>query len=326
VASWLGNLIKPFRGNDAPSLSLGAFGKHPGWDDHIDDFGLETDALLAARQLLYVQGVGGVIDSGAWDKLGPDDVLPDFGHVFLWFSDPDLLVGRMWSSRDRKGRSRYPMVICAHVANLNPHGALKQILPALEKAESDCKQTATAEGIHTILEALRQNLREQLLAASSPANGPDGATAPAVVADGLQLAPENDRWQRILYAGETQLAAYASGKIPDAAKRITIKLPALQALPQHLRLPTDESRLAEVALFWRDLFAHVLKASAPMLFIQPLGRGWIDLIVGSPGVKQLVCLKASSKMIPPVQDVPYSLPSGFREKAAGAFRDFCERR
>jgi hypothetical protein len=323
VASWLGNLIKPLRGNGAPALSLGAFGKHPGWDDHIDDFGLDTEALLAAKQFIYVQGVGGVIDSGAWDKLGPDDVLPEFGHVCLWFSEPDMLVARLWSSRDRKGRARYPMVICAHAANLNPHAALKVILPALERGESDCKQTSTAEGVHSILEALRQNLRTQLLSPTSPANGPDGASPPSTIADDLKLTPENDAWQRIFYTAEGQLSAYASGKIPEAAKHITMKLQTIQAIPQHLRLPTDETRLAEVALFWRDLFAHVLKTSAPMLFIQPQGRPWIDLIVGSPGVKQLFCLKASAKAIPPVQEVPYNLPSGFREKAATALRDFC---
>ncbi len=29
-------------------IALGAFGKHPGWDDHIEDLGLETDSLIVA--------------------------------------------------------------------------------------------------------------------------------------------------------------------------------------------------------------------------------------------------------------------------------------
>jgi hypothetical protein len=321
VASWLGNL---FRGNSEPALSLGAFGKHPGWDDHIDDFGLDTEALLAARQLLYVQGVGGVIDSGAWDKLGPEEALPGFGHVCLWFSESDLLAARMWSSKDRKGRGRYPMVVCAHAANVDARLALGQILPALEAVEQSCRQAATADEIHTILESLRQSLRTRVASAAPAGQGANGAAASAgSVAAELRLSAESDAWRRILYAAETQLAAYGAGKIPEAAKRITVKLPALPALAQQMRLPASEPLLIDSTLFWRDLIARVLGTSAPLLFLQPLGYPWLDLIVGCPGPKQLLCLKASAKTIPLVQEVPYNLPEGFREKAARTFQDFC---
>ncbi len=53
----------------APQLHLAAFGKHPGWNDHTDDLGLDTDALVNAKRLLYVQGISQNIDSGAWDKI-----------------------------------------------------------------------------------------------------------------------------------------------------------------------------------------------------------------------------------------------------------------
>ena len=67
-----------------PQIWLGAFGKHPGWDDHIDDIGLETESLLLAKQILYVEGIGGQIDSGEWERLEEAQRLREFKHVFLW--------------------------------------------------------------------------------------------------------------------------------------------------------------------------------------------------------------------------------------------------
>jgi hypothetical protein len=53
----------------APAVYLAAFGKHPGWNDHLDDLGLDTQPLINAKRLLYLQGISQNIDSGAWDKL-----------------------------------------------------------------------------------------------------------------------------------------------------------------------------------------------------------------------------------------------------------------
>ena len=95
-------------------VGLAAFGKHPGWDDHVEALGLETESLNIAKTVLYVNGIGGQIDSGAWEKLDAAQPLPDFNHVFVWQRSGQILVGRLWSSSDGKGRKRYPMVICLH--------------------------------------------------------------------------------------------------------------------------------------------------------------------------------------------------------------------
>ena len=67
MATWLNDLgskFGSFIGKRPGSAHVGAFGKHPGWDDHLDDIGLNTEPLIAAKQYLYVQGIGGVIDAG----------------------------------------------------------------------------------------------------------------------------------------------------------------------------------------------------------------------------------------------------------------------
>ena len=44
---------------------LAAFGKHPGWDDHIPAIGVATETLAWVEKTLYNKGIRGQIDSGA---------------------------------------------------------------------------------------------------------------------------------------------------------------------------------------------------------------------------------------------------------------------
>jgi len=45
--------------DSTPRLYLGAFGKHPGWDDHIEDIGIDTDCLINIKRMMYFQGIEG---------------------------------------------------------------------------------------------------------------------------------------------------------------------------------------------------------------------------------------------------------------------------
>ena len=73
----MSDFYKKFLMEDVPKVTpgtnkqifLGAFGKHPGWDDHVEDLGLETGSLVTANTLFYVQCIGGESDAGAWEKL-----------------------------------------------------------------------------------------------------------------------------------------------------------------------------------------------------------------------------------------------------------------
>src|SRR6266404_8251895 len=114
-------------------IGLAAFGKHPGWDDHVEDLGLETESLNIAKTSFYVNGIGGQIDSGAWEKLDSTQQIAAFKHVFLWQRSGQFLIGRLWSSSDGKGRKRYPMVVCAHCVGVPLAWALEKVLPSLEK-------------------------------------------------------------------------------------------------------------------------------------------------------------------------------------------------
>jgi hypothetical protein len=56
---------------DAPRFYLCGFGKHPGWNDHLDDIGVITDSLIKAKALIY-DGIVHQVESAAWEKGGPE--------------------------------------------------------------------------------------------------------------------------------------------------------------------------------------------------------------------------------------------------------------
>src|SRR5690349_1693756 len=141
------------------ALFLGAFGKHPGWDDHIEDIGLESEGLIAAKRLLYVQGIGGQIDSGAWEKLDPSHQLAAFKHLFLWIRGGQFLLGRLWSSSDGKGRTRYPMIVAAHVAGARLTASAELIFPRLEEIETACVLSRSASDVRQAVDRARAELR-----------------------------------------------------------------------------------------------------------------------------------------------------------------------
>jgi len=150
------------QGQDDPPerVFVAAFGKHPGWDDHIDDIGLETDILIAVKRMLYIQGVGGNIDSGSWDKLQENQPIEEFKHEFVWCMDGNLVVGRMWSSQDGKGRTSYPMAICIQCCQLPLDWVLKNILPQLERIEKACAATTSPADVRLTIENARKEFRQ----------------------------------------------------------------------------------------------------------------------------------------------------------------------
>ena len=319
TVNWLNKFRESFQPKAVPGLALGAFGKHPGWNDHLEDLGLDTEALLATRQLLYVQGIGGLIESGGWNNADPSDPIPEFAHVFFWFSAPDFVAGRLWASHDGKGRDRYPMVICAHAAHLPPALAADSIALALEKLQAACRSATSAEQVRAAVYATRDRLRSELLTYSIP---PALPTLRRAVAERMGLSPGNDNANRVWYALQGQLVAYASAKITEEQRRLGPKIGSFPILPQQIRLPADPTDIVNDILFWREFVTTLVGKRIPILFIHPLGSPWVDLIVGSPTPKQLYCIKASPKSIPPVTEIPYNLPEETRERATREFEAF----
>lgn len=297
-------------------LFLAAFGKHPGWNDHIEDLGLETEFLVRLKRTLYLDGIGGNVDSGAWEKLSEGQRLDGFDHLFLYRTAGDLVMGRMWSSMDGKGRTRYPMVACVHCSGLPLLWVLQQVLPRLEDIRRRCVSTMSSLEVKSILDSSRQQLREltQQVEASSPDAGVLDGTL-AMLARCPEMGKDHVGLLRVLYKIEQGMPADDTGAGP--ARRV------VQG-SLHIRVPACADSPSNIIRIWLRFLLEELDSCNPMILLLPVGKSWIDVIVGQPTAKDYYCIRASLEAVPRTTDIPYTLGPGFLERvrrriAAGAW-------
>lgn len=317
MASFLQSIFNRFSGKSgAPKVAgghLGAFGKHPGWNDHLDDQGLDTAELINLKRQIYVGGMTGNIDAGAWDKLVDDQRLEKFRHVFLWRSADDVIVGRMWSSSDGKGRTKYPMIVCYQGKGLSVPWLLDYALPRLEKIEADCCATADAGTVKRILDLERDNVRAAVAAHPEAQLEPTGFANPLAA---LSRRPEMGADQRglmcVLYQIDREMAAFRPSAKNDRGSRV------MTFAPRHIRVPACGSNPGEVLLLWTRFLLTQLEPSSSIMLIHPLGQDWVDVLVGEPGVREFFCVRATPKVIPLTTDIPYNLDDAFVNRSREA--------
>ena len=297
------------RGGRAPFINLGAFGKHPGWDDHIDDLGLESPQLINAKRIFYVQGMSGNIDSGAWDHLSEEDQLRQFRHVFAWRVGDDLIVGRLWSSSDGKGRKRYPMIVVAHCGGVPMSWAFSSILPMLEKIESQCVAATTASTVRSIMDRSREELRGLINGRDGERDGNESLPNPlATLATRPEMGAELRGLLAILYQVERELAPFRPNSKSDRS---------MQIAPRHLRVPACADSAQEALSLWLRFMLTQLDPNTPLCVIYPLDEQFIDLIVGEPTPTQLFCVRASTHKIPLTSEIPYNFDAEFVSRSKG---------
>ena len=301
----LNKLLKRGSPPDESGLWLAAFGKHPGWQDHIEDLGVETSRLAALKQRLYVEGIGGNIDSGAWTKLPDDHRLPGFGHDVLQSAAGSVLLGRLWASRDGKGRDRYPMVVAMEARGTDIASTIREGLPLLAQLESDCIAATEAVGVKAAVDRARATVRAQGARWGSDAREPgDPFRALGSVA---KTWSDGDAAMRVLYQAENDLRVF-SGKTADT--KSAVDLPG-----RHLRLPAAHDDAASDLRFWLMFLQRVVPDGTPVTLLRPHNGGWTDAIVGAVRKVTTFCLLADRQAVPPVSEIPYEIDSVFRDHA-----------
>lgn len=295
-------------------MFLGAFGKHPGWDDHIDDIGLETDRLVTLKRMLYLEGIGAAIDSGAWENADPEMQVEGFGHVLVWDARDDVVAARLWSSRDGKGRSKYPMVVAAHCRGTGPAWVIDAVLPALERLEAACRAAAGAPAVVDGIAATRASLRQEATGlADRPPARPARRTL-AAVADRPEMAGPSPRtgFHRLMYQMERDAADYLLGTDARPASGTWSRNSRLR--PQHLRVPACGASPGETIDLWLALLRLLVHPAAGVMVIAAAGRPWADLIIGEPEGPQFTCLRSSPRALPLATEIPYTLDADFIER------------
>ncbi len=305
MASILKKIVKRFnqRGQDAASerVFTAAFGKHPGWDDHIDDIGLETDVLVAVKRILYIQGIGSNIDSGSWDKLEDDQRVEKFGHALVWCINGDVVVGRLWSSRDGKGRSSYPMVVCVQCSQLPLQWVLTNILPRLEGIEQACTGTTSADDVRRIIEDARNQFRQLAQHCEQGSKiSVERSHVLAQLAELPEMGPNRQGLHRVLYHIDREVVQAGSGTGKGGELR-----PAL------IRLPSSSPAVQENILLWISFLLAKFGPDTYILVLMPLWDPWIDIVIGEPTDLHLFCLRASVSVVPLTSSIPYRMDSEF---------------
>lgn len=313
MPDWLNQLKSGLLSGGSPQAHLAAFGKHPGWDDHLDDLGMNTEALLALRQYLYVVGIGAVLDSGVWDSGEEGAFLPGFKHLFAWTAGTDVMIGRMWSSSDGKSRKRYPMVVCAHFQNADFDNVLQGTSDFLARAEVACRATTSAAEVAAIVKAGHEEMQKLPGRSVPPSLLAGRFRAQISQVSGIETLP------RLAYAFDTYLGPFAPGKVNRKELALNLRLHQARILPQHLRVPGDASNPVEGLRYWRKLIRGLIDEAVPLLIIAPLEEHWIDVIAGPITAQQLGCLRMTPKLAPLSSDVPFSLDAKAAVRAAELF-------
>lgn len=285
---------------NAAGIVLAAFGKHPGWDDHIDDLHVHTASLVAFKRLLYFEGLAGNIDSGRWERLNERQRLAGFRHSFAHQRRGNLLVGRLWSSRDGKGRSKYPMVLCVDCSGLLIPWALEVVMPRLVEVETRCRETESASEVIRIVTEANRSLRELVDQAGEscrkmPAWLSESFTMLAETAEQIEPRESHQGFCRLAYKIERELAAYKAGERPKAP------------MPLHLRVPAGAASVERSLAVWIGMLLSWMAPSTPLTLFRHEEASWLDALVGEPRTQEFFCLLASPEVLPLATDVPYKI-------------------
>lgn len=291
---------------DSAPVLVGAFGKHPGWNDHIDDIGLGSDLLVATKRRLYIEGIGGNIDSGAWEKLKEDQRLAEFDHLFLWRVSADpftVVLGRFWSSQDGKGRSRYPMVVCAQTTGVPLAWVLTTGAACLERLKAACQATTSAQVVQQAVEAAGRELAAAAPASREPETDSEGVLGK--LWSHADMGPDGLGMTRILYQIDREMGMF------KARQNSGVRSLRDEQRPQHLRVPACADNAPAAARLWLKALSTQIGAGIPVLVIVPVGAGWVDLIVGEPSAAQFFVIRASRATIPLTTEIPYNIEPQF---------------
>lgn len=296
---------------DAPRFYLSGFGKHPGWNDHLDDIGVITDSLIKAKALIY-DGIAQQVESAAWTKGGPDKMAPGFDHVIHWRRMNESLTGLMWSSSDGKGRSLYPMITLAHCVGQAFGWQADEVLPALEEVGKKCRATTSSVSVVAILNAAQESLRARL---PGQPGTPIAGSGVGVKEWAAFFSREPAALRRVLHHLRVNFAAFA----PGSAAWCEDRKPA-HALSRGLRLPVvPGASPAESLNAWLSFLATQLDQAVPLLGLCPVGRNWLDVIVGEPAETDFVVLRTLPAATPIVSDIPYQFDGNLPASETGLF-------
>lgn len=270
--------LKIFLRDSLPrAVQLAGFGKHPAWDDHIDDLGLTTETLAIVRQMLYSEGIASQLSSGVWARLEENGQALVFDHRFVWSRETQSVVGGIWASNDGKGRTHFPMIICLQIG-LNGWRAIHSFFAPVEGLAAVCKTARDQQTFRDAFAAAQLRLSSQTFSDSAP---------------GGSLVNLTEQQEQAILNGMIALSQgikkYRKEGARDGDKSM------------HFRLPPISTQTQESLEFWSRYLETRLDVRFPCLAIASTGLGPVDIIAGKPEPDDFFCLRAAVTGLPMTQ-------------------------
>jgi len=325
ISQWIGGLATGTEGSGEPRAQLCLFGKHPGWDDHMQDMGLNTERLVEVRRTLYTEGIAGNIDVGAWEKLGAG-ALPLFEHVFVWrFRGDEFVFGRLWSSSDARGRKKYPMVACVHARGYELTRMAALASESVTRVMEACRHETDAQAVKSVF--LRESEGLMARASGIGAGGGgferfDGGCKSTLAADHSLNADGAVALVRAAYALHREAEPAMKRGLAQSSRGVHLRLPGVRGMG-----PGGSAWAWTAAVL--DLLNVPGGIADGLMAIEAVGGTatggagggvWVDALIGKVTTQELVCLRASTSAIPLTTDVPFHIDAAFgdrvRSKAA----------
>jgi hypothetical protein len=253
-------------------VQLAGFGKHPAWDDHIDDLGLTTETLVITRRILYSEGIASQLASGAWHQLEETGQAIEFDHRFVWSREAQSVIGGIWASSDGKGRAHFPMIVCLQVGVDGWH-AIHRFLELVEDLGTTCQKTKDQQNFRAVFS-------EAQLRVGSHADS-NLETRPHEIS-GLR--------EEAVLNGMIALSQGVGNYRKEGVRRGVRSV--------HFRLPAISPRAKESLEFWAGYLETQLDLRLPCLTIASAGLGPVDIIAGEPDANDFFCLRAAETRLP----------------------------
>jgi hypothetical protein len=279
------------------TVQLAGFGKHPGWDDHIDDLGLTTETLAIVRRVMYSEGIGSQVSSGVWNRLEENGQAIVFDHRFVWSREAQSVVGGIWASSDGKGRAHFPMIVCLQIG-MNGRAAIRRFLTPLEDLGSFCKTVTDQQKFRDAFSEAQLKLELNALPNSD---------------SGFRLFQLSEQREEEIMNGMIALSLGVGKYRRQGARRGVRSV--------HFRLPAISSRPKENLEFWAGYLETQLEFRLPCLAIAATGPGPVDIIAGEPEPKDFFCLRAAETRLP-LTSSGHERPADMRLQAKAYLRSF----
>lgn len=295
-----------------PRVYLGAFGKHPGWNDHMDDVGLATHSLATLRRILYGSGIAAQIEGGAWENQETGRVLPAFDHIFCWRRPAEMILGQIWTSRDGKGRSLYPMILAAHCVDVPLDAVSRHLLPLLDSVSTACRAAASAGEVIAAIDAGQTEARKHLNAETlQTQNGQSTLGIPAWTHYFERNRPE---LMRLFY----HLVVHFQPFTPSADAGWSTDTSPTRS--RQIRLPLlSGTKAGEAFNTWLGFLSTQIDTAAPVFAVMPRHETWMDVVVGEPAPADFFVLRAGPNAVPLVTDIPYQIEPELVQKLQPIF-------